>query len=107
MSTFEKREEDFERKFAHDEELRFKTQARRDKMLGLWAAGKLGKSGPEAEAYAESVVVADLTEPGEEEVFHKIRTDFDAAGVVQSDHQIRRTMEELLRKALADIKAGR
>src|ERR1700733_9110862 len=107
MSTFDRREESFEKKFAHDEELRFKAQARRDKLLGLWAAAKLGRSGADAEAYANSVIVADLAEPGEEDVFRKIRSDFDAAGVPQSDHQIRRTMDELLAKATEEVKAGR
>jgi hypothetical protein len=107
MSTFDRREKTFEKKFAHDEELRFKAQARRDKLLGLWAATKLGRSGDEAEAYANSIIVADLTEPGDEDVFRKIRSDFDAAGVQQSDHQIRRTMDELLAKAVAEIEAGR
>ena len=106
MSTFDKREDSFEKKFAHDEELRFKANARRDRMLGLWAAEKLGKTGAEAEAYAKQVVVADLEEPGDADVFRKIRKDFDAAGVAQSDHQIRRTMEELLAKAVADIKTS-
>jgi len=106
MSTFGKREDDFEKKFAHDEELRFKAKARRDKMLGLWAADKLGRHGHEAEAYATSLIAADLTESGDDEVFRKIRADFDAAGVAQSDHQIRRTMEELLTKAIAEVQAG-
>ena len=104
MSTFDKREESFESKFAHDEELRFKANARRDKLLGRWAAEKLGKTGAEAETYAQQVVSADLKEAGSEDVFRKIRGDFDAAGVAQSDHQIRRTMDELLAKAIADIK---
>ena len=106
MSTFDKREDSFEKKFAHDEELRFKANARRDKLLGLWAAEKLGKTGADAEAYAKQVVGADLEEPGDADVFRKIRKDFDAAGVAQSDHQIRRTMEELLAKAVADIKTS-
>lgn len=106
MSTFDKREDTFEKKFAHDEELRFKAQARGDKLVGLWAAEKLGKSGADAEAYAAIVVAADLAEPGQEGVFRRIRRDFDAAGIKQSDHQIRRTMEELLTKAIVDIKAG-
>jgi hypothetical protein len=106
MSTFDKREEGFEKQFAHDEELRFKAKARRDKMLGLWAAHLLGRSGKEAEAYADSLIVADLTTPGGEAIFHTIRGDFAAAGVHQSDHQIRRTMEELLAKATAEVKAG-
>jgi hypothetical protein len=106
MSTFDKREDSFEKKFAHDEELRFKANARRDRMLGLWAAEKLGKTGAEAEAYAKQVVAADLKEPGDADVFEKIRKDFDAAGVAQSDHQIRRTMDELLAKAIEDVKAS-
>ena len=103
MTTFDKREEGFEKQFAHDEELRFKATARRNKMLGLWAAGKLGLAGAEAEAYAKEVVVAELEQGGD--VFGKIRKDFDAKGVRESDHQIRRTMDELLTKAIADIKS--
>ena len=106
MTTFDKREEGFEKKFAHDEELRFKATARRNKMLGLWAAGKLGMSGADAEAYAKAVVMADLEEAGDNDVFRKIRKDFDAKGVAESDHQIRRTMDELMAKAVADIKAS-
>jgi hypothetical protein len=107
MSSFDKRGEGFENKFAHDEALQFKAQARRNKLLGLWAAEKLGKSGAEAEAYAKNIVSADLEEAGEDDVFRKIRTDFDAAKVVQSDHQIRRTMDEMMAKAIQEIKAGR
>jgi hypothetical protein len=106
MTTFDKREEGFERQFAHDEELRFKATARRNKLLGLWAAEKLGLAGAEAEAYAKTVVVADFDEPGDHDVFRKIRKDFDAKGIGQSDHQIRRTMDELMAKAVADIKSG-
>jgi hypothetical protein len=99
MTNLKDREESFERKFAVDEELRFRAVARRNKALGLWAAEKLGKTGAEAEAYAREVVVADIEEAGDHDVFRKIRRDFDAAGVEQSDHQIRRTMEELMAKA--------
>jgi len=106
MTTFDKREEGFEKQFAHDEELRFKANARRNKTLGLWAAAKLGLTGADAEAYAKSVVMADFEEAGEDDVFKKVRKDFDAKGVAESDHQIRRTMEELMAKAVADIKAG-
>ncbi len=106
MTTFDKREEAFEQQFAHDEELKFKATARRNKLLGLWAAEKLGLKGAEADSYALSVVMADL-EPGEHDVARKIRKDFDAKGVAQSDHQISRTMSELMAKAVADIKAGR
>jgi hypothetical protein len=106
VTTFDKRQDAFEAKFARDEELRFKAEARRNKLLGLWAAEKLGKSGAEAEAYAKSVVAADFEEAGEEDVYRKVRADFDAAGVEQSDHQIRRTMTELMATAIAQIEAG-
>jgi hypothetical protein len=107
MTTFDKREEGFEKKFAHDEELRFKATARRNKMLGLWAADKLGLAGAEAEAYAKEVVVADFEESGDDDVVRKLRRDFDAKGVAQSDHQIRRTMDELMAQAIEAIKAGK
>lgn len=103
MTTFDKREEGFEKKFAHDAELRFKAEARRNKLLGLWAAEKMGLSGDDAEAYAKTVVLADFEEPGDEDVFRKVRTDFDDKGVDQSDHQIRRTMDELLAQAVDQI----
>src|SRR3954470_22825730 len=106
MSTFDKREEGFEKKFAHDEELLFKANARRNKLLGLWAAEKLGFSGDAANAYAKEVVMSDFEESGDHDVFKKIRADLDAKGVVQSDHQIRRTMDDLMEKAIADIKSA-
>jgi hypothetical protein len=96
MTTFDKRKEGFERKFVHDEELKFKATARRNKLLGLWAAEKLGLAGEAAEAYAKSIVRADFDEPGDEDVFRKVRDDFAAAKVAQSDHQIRRTMDEFM-----------
>jgi hypothetical protein len=104
MTTFDDRENTFERKFALDEELRFKAVARRNKLLGLWAAEKLGLAGAEAETYAREVVVADFQRAGEEDVFEKVRADFDAKGVHQSDHQIRRTMDELMAKAIEQIR---
>lgn len=107
MSNFDKRGDAFENKFAHDEALQFKAQARRNKLLGLWAAQKLGKNGAEAETYAKSIVAADLEESGEDDVFRKIRQDFDAAKIAQSDHQIRRTMDELMAQAIEAVKAGR
>ena len=105
MTTFDKREEGFEKQFAHDEELRFKATARRNKLLGLWAAQKLGLSGDEAEAYAKDVVLADFEEAGDHDLFRKIRRDFDAKGVTESDHQIQRTMIDLMAKAIEAIKA--
>ncbi len=103
MTTFDKREEGFEKKFAHDEELKFKAGARRNKLLGLWAAAKLGLTGAEAEAYAKAVVVADFEEAGEQDVFRKIRKDFDAKQVAQSDADIRRAMDELMAQAIEQI----
>ena len=107
MTTFDKREEGFEKQFAHDEELRFKATARRNRMLGVWAAERLGLSGVQADAYAKEVIMAALDNAGEGGVFQKIRRDFDDKGVAQSDHQIRRTMEELMAKVVEDVKAGR
>jgi hypothetical protein len=106
MSEFDKREEGFEKRFALDEEAKFKAMARRNKLLGLWAAEKLGLSGPDAEAYAKEVVMADFNEPGVNDVFTKIRKDFDAKGVTESDQQIRRNMEQFLAQAVAQIKGG-
>jgi hypothetical protein len=106
MTTFDKREEGFEKKFAHDEELRSKANARRNKLLGLWAAEKLGIAGAEADAYAKTVVMADFDEAGDDDVFRKIRKDFDDKGVAQSDHQIRRTMVDLMEQAITQIRAA-
>jgi hypothetical protein len=106
MTTFDKREEGFEKQFAHDEELRFKATARRNKMLGKWAAERLGLSSAEAEAYAKEVVMADFEESGEEDVFRKIRADFDAKGLKLSDEDIRQQMHALLAQAIAEVKAS-
>ena len=103
MTSMKDRQDGFERKFAHDEELRFRATARRNKLLGLWAAEKLGKSGDDAEAYAKEVVKSDFEEAGDDDVFRKLRADFDAGGVQQSDHQIRRQMEELLAQAVEQV----
>ncbi|MDH3195254.1 MAG: DUF1476 domain-containing protein [Hyphomicrobiales bacterium] len=103
MTTFDKRKDAYENKFAHDEALRFKAEARRNKLLGLWAAGLLGKAGEDADAYAREVVRSDFDEPGDEDVFRKIRADFDAAGVDQSDHQLRRTMDDLMEEAIKQV----
>ena len=105
MSTFDNREKGYESKFAHDEELRFKAEARRNKLLGLWAAEKMGITGTAAEAYAKEVIKADFEEPGDEDVFRKIRGDFDAKQIDQSDHQIRRTMDELMQEAIRQLES--
>jgi hypothetical protein len=106
MTTFDKREEGFEKKFAVDEELKFKANARRNRMLGMWAAEKLGLSGAEADEYAKTVVMSDFEESGDHDVFRKIRKDFDDKGVKESDHQIRRTMDEMMAKAIEALKAA-
>jgi len=105
MVTFDERGRAYEKKFALDEELRFKATARRNKLLGLWAADIIGLGETEAEAYAKDVVIADLEEPGEEDVFRKIKDDLDARGVEQSDHQIRRVMDDLMAKAIDQIES--
>jgi hypothetical protein len=107
MSEFSKREKTFEDKFAHDQELKFKAYARRNRLLGEWAAEKLGLRDEAARAYADEVIKADLKEPGEEDVFRKLRSDFDKSGVALSDHQIRREMKEKLKQAVEEIQAGR
>jgi hypothetical protein len=107
MSTFDRRADGFEKKFAHDEELRFKAMARRNRLLGLWAAEKLGKNAADADAYAGEVVAADFEEAGDEDVFRKLRKDFDGAGVTQSDHQIRRTMDEMMSVAIEGVRTGK
>ncbi|MEM8688713.1 MAG: DUF1476 domain-containing protein [Pseudomonadota bacterium] len=103
MNTFDQRKDGFEKKFAHDEELQFKAQARRNKLLGLWAAELMGITGDDADAYAKEVIKADFEEAGDDDVFRKVRADFDAKNVDQSDHQLRRTMDELMDTAMEQI----
>ena len=95
MTTFDKREEGFESKFAHDEELRFKAMARRNKLLGLWAAGLMGLSGAEADAYAKDVVAADFEKPGDDDVVQKVIGDLKAKSIDRSEHQVRKRCEAL------------
>ncbi len=108
-TSFDKRQKGFEAKWAHDEELRFKVFARRNKLLGLWAAKEMGMAADATDGYAREVVKADFEKPGDEDVFEKIRRDFDAKGISVSDHTIRRTMDELLETAKNQIEpeAGR
>jgi hypothetical protein len=107
MTTFDDRKDAFEKKFAHDEELRFKAMARRNKLFGLWAAGQLGRTGGEAEAYAKSVVMADFEEAGDADVLRKVRGDLEAAGKAASEADLRRTMDELMVRAVDEIQSGR
>lgn len=106
MSGFDKRREGYESKFAHDEQLKFKATARRNKLLGLWAAEKLGIAGEAADAYAKEVIKSDFEEAGDDDVFRKIRKDFDSKSITVSDHQIRREMEELMHKAVEQVQSG-
>ncbi len=106
MTTFDKREEAFEKKFALDEEQKFKAEARRDKLLGLWAAEKLGITGDAANAYAKTVVAADFEEAGDADVVRKVIKDLSAKGVAITEQQIRQMMKEFFIQAVAQVKAG-
>jgi|SRR6478736_6014451 hypothetical protein len=106
MTTFDKREEGFEKKFALDEEQKFKAMARRNRLLGLWAAEKLGLSGEEANAYAKDVVAADFEEAGDNDVLQKVLKDLTAKGNVVTEAELRARMDELMAQAIAQVKAG-
>ncbi len=105
MTMFDKREEGFEQKFAHDEELKFKAEARRNKLLGLWVAAKLGLSGDEASAYAREVVASDFDEAGNG-VIRKVMNDLTENGIAVSESEIRARMDELMPQAILQVKAG-
>ena len=107
MTTFDEREKAFEKKFAHDEELRFKASVRRNKLFGLWAAEKLGLSGAEAEEYAKAVIKSDFAEPGDEDVLRKVRADFAAKNVDVSEHQLQRSLTEKMAEAVQQLEAER
>ena len=103
MSQFEDRQKAFERKFAHDGEMQFRAEARRNKLLGLWAAEIMGRSGDEADAYAREVVAADFQEAGDEDVFRKLAGDFKSSGTPVADDDIRAKMRELMATAKAQL----
>lgn len=104
--AFSDREKAFEDKWAHDEELRFKVLARRNRLLGLWAAGEQGLSGQEAEAYAKTIVQAELARGADDAVFERIKRDFAAARIARTDHLIRRRMDEYLAVAKSEVISG-
>jgi hypothetical protein len=106
MTTFDKREEGFEKKFALDEEQKFKAQARRNRLLGLWAAEKLGKSGEDAIAYAKEVIAAEFEEAHDAAVVRKVVGDLSAKGITISEQEIRSRMDELMVQAVAQVQAG-
>ena len=103
MTTFDDREKAFEHKFEHDLELQFKARARKNKLLGLWAAGLMGKSGADAENYARDIVMADFEKPGDHDVVHTLMHDLAAAGKPTEEHTIRRQAERLLADAKQQV----
>jgi hypothetical protein len=105
MTQFDNREKAFEAKYAHDQELAFKVMARRNKLLGLWAAGEMGLAGDEANQYALDVVKADFAEAGDEDVYRKVKGDLDAKQLDISEHRVRKQMEDLLSEAKQQIMA--
>ncbi|MCB0058702.1 MAG: DUF1476 domain-containing protein [Caldilineaceae bacterium] len=107
MTTFEDREKGFEKKFAHDAELKFKAESRRNKMLAEWAGAKLGLSGAELEDYIKAVRRADLEEKGDDDVLRKVKGDLDAKGLGVAEAEIRQVMGELLAKAVSEIEGAK
>jgi hypothetical protein len=103
MATFDEREKGFEAKYKRDQELQFKVNARRNKLLGLWAADKLGLKDAAAEAYAKSVVSADFERPGDDDVIQKVVKDLSAKGLALTEQQIRRELDRLLPLAKTQI----
>jgi hypothetical protein len=106
MTTFDKREEAFEKKFALDEEQKFKAIARRNRLLGLWAAEKLGILGDAANAYAREIVAAEFSESGDAAVVRRVMSDLSAKGIAMTEAQISDQMSEILVLAIAQVKAG-
>ena len=105
MSQFDKREQGFEQKHSRDQEFNFKVQARRNKLLGEWAAEKLGLDGAAAVAYAKEVIVSDFDEPGDDDVLRKVFGDLEAKGVEASEHLVRKEMDKLLEVARSELAA--
>jgi hypothetical protein len=106
MSSFDKREEGFEKKFALDADQKFKAEARRNKLLGLWAAEKLGITGDAAAVYAKEVVASDFEESGDADVVRKVLGDLTAKGVAMAEPELRAKMDELMATAVLQVKAG-
>ena len=106
MTTFDKREEGFEKKYALDEEQKFKAEARRNKLLGLWVAEKLGISGDAANTYAKEVVVAAFEEAGDRDVARKVMNDLSAKDIAMPEAELRMKMDELMAQAIMQVKAG-
>ena len=103
MSTFDERQKGFEAKYAHDAEMQFKAEARRNKLLGLWTAEKMGLTGDDAEAYAKDVVASDFEEAGDEDVYRKVSGDLQAKSINVAEEEIREQMRTLLGEAKAQL----
>jgi len=104
MSSFNEREKSFEKKFAHDEELQFKVSARRNKYIGQWASKILGYNEDQEKEYIQSVIKADFTEAGDDDVFRKVKKDFEKASIIIEDSEIKDQMEKALLRAKNDFK---
>lgn len=107
MTGFDDRKKGFENKFAHDAELKFKAESRRNKMLAEWAGAKLGMTGGALDDYIKAVRKADLSAAGDDDVLQKVKADFAAKGVKVADTEIRQHMDQFLAKAVDDIEAGK
>lgn len=106
MTTFDERKRGQEAKYAHDQEMQFKISARRNKLLGVWAAEKLGLSAEEAEAYAKQVVISDFERPGDDDVLEKVHGDLLKGGLDISEHRVRRQMDELMETAREQLQGA-
>lgn len=106
MTLLDDRRHHFEKRFVHDEELRFKATARRNKLLGLWAAERLGISGSDAETYAKSVIDADLDQPGDADIIGKVTADLRTAGLPNAESEVQRMLTLLMTKAVAEVKSS-
>lgn len=105
MATFDEREKGFEKKFAMDEELKFKAESRRNKMIAEWAGEKMGLAGDDVADYIKAVRKADFEEAGDDDVFRKVKADLDAKGVAVSDDELRQTMDQFLAQAVEELES--
>ena len=103
MTTFDDREKAFEDKYKHDQDLQFRVEVRRNKLLGIWVAEMIGLEGADAEAYAKEVVASDFEEPGDDDVVRKVMGDLEAKGQEMTEHRLRKKMGELLLEAKQQV----
>lgn len=107
MTTFDEREHGYEAKFARDEELRFKAQARRDRALGVWAAAQFGLTGAAVDEYAKEVIKSNFQRPGDGDLIEKVLGDFKAKGIAMDERTLKKKLIELMANAVAEIEAGK